>query len=66
MAILIFLGSDITTKSDFRFYFIAVLIINVGNQCLLLFSFNFENTLSSQQEEKTPLKEDENEMQTLK
>jgi hypothetical protein len=33
---------------------------------LLLFSFNFENTLSSQQEEKTPLKEDENEMQTLK
>ncbi len=41
MAILIFLGSDITTKFDFRFYFIAVLIINVGNQCLLLFSFNF-------------------------
>lgn len=63
MAVIIFLASNITTKEDFRLYFLIVLILNVASQCFLQFGFNFSAVLSDSSMEK-PLKE-ESEMKRI-
>lgn len=57
MSIIIFLGSFIVTKEAFRWYYIIQIVINVACQLNVLFNFNFEDTLTSNDNKKSPLAE---------
>lgn len=42
MCLIIVVGSNVVTMSDFRLYFLGMLILNIGFQALLTFTFKFK------------------------
>ena len=42
MSLIIFIGSSIVTKENFRAYFLFMLCANLANQLILLFNFRFK------------------------
>ena len=51
MSLIIFIGSSIVTKENFRAYFLFMLCANLANQLILLFNFRFKVPSKNSEEE---------------